>query len=64
LTFGSDDFLFLVLSLSEYKLNVLRHIAIFAIWADPIGVKKGDQLSEAMSQPSTRLDKVDPPMRS
>ena len=25
LTFGSDDFLFLVLSLSEYKLNVLRH---------------------------------------
>jgi len=25
LTFGSDDFLFLVLSLSEYTLIVLRH---------------------------------------
>jgi len=24
-TFGSDDFLFLVLTLSEYKLNVLRY---------------------------------------
>jgi len=39
-------------------------IAAFPILADPVDVKKGDQLSETVSQPSIRPDKVDPPMGS
>ena len=40
------------------------YIAAFPILADPVDVKKGDQLCENESQPSIRSDKVDPPMGS
>jgi len=39
-------------------------IAAFPILADPVDVKKSDQLCETVSQPSIRPDKVDPPMGS
>jgi len=40
------------------------NIAVFPILADPVGVNKGDQLCETVSQPSIQPDKVDPPMGS
>jgi len=40
------------------------NIAVFPILADPVDFKKGDQLSETVSQPSIQQDKVDPPMGS
>jgi len=39
-------------------------IAAFPILADPVDVKKGDQLCESVSQPSIRPDKVDPVLTS
>ena len=39
-------------------------IAAFPILADPVDVKKGDQLCETVSQPTIRPDKVDPPIGS
>ena len=39
-------------------------IAVFPILADPVDVKKGDQLCKTVSQPSIQPDKVDPPMGS
>jgi len=38
-------------------------IGVFPILADLVIVKKGDQHSETVSQPSVRLDKVDRPTR-
>ena len=39
-------------------------IAVFPILADPVDVKKGDQLCETVSQPSIQPDKMDRPMGS
>jgi len=39
-------------------------IAVFPILADPVDVKKGDQLCKTVSQPSIQPEKVDPPMGS
>jgi len=39
-------------------------IAVFPILADAVDVKRGDQLCEAVSQPSTQPDKVVRPMGS
>jgi len=39
-------------------------IAVFPFLADPVDVKKGDQLCDTVSQPSIQPDKVDPPMGS
>ena len=47
-------------NVSEFRLN----IAAFPILADPVDVKKSDQLCETVSQPSIRPDKVDPSMGS
>jgi len=44
--------------------RIVARIAAFPILADPVDVKKGDQLCETVSQPSIRPDKVDPPMGS
>jgi len=41
-----------------------RPIAAFSILADPVDVKKSDQLCETVSQPSIQPDKVDPPIGS
>ena len=43
---------------------MLADIAVFPILADPVDVKKGDQLRETKSQPSIQPDKLDPPMGS
>jgi len=40
------------------------YVAVFPILADPVDVKKGDQLCESGSQPSIQPDKVDPPVGS
>ena len=48
-----------VVSIAGYAL-----IAVYPILADPVDVKKGDQLCETVSQPSIQPDKVDPPMGS
>jgi len=39
-------------------------IAVFPISADPVDVKKRDQLSETVSQPSIQPDNMDRPMGS
>jgi len=39
-------------------------IAVFPILADPVDVKKGDQLCESVSQPSIQPDKTDRSMYS
>jgi len=41
-----------------------RHFAAFLILADTVDVKKGDHLSETVSQQSIWTDKVDPPTGS
>ena len=41
-----------------------RPIAAFPTLADPVDVKKSDQLCETVSQPSIQPDKVDPPIGS
>jgi len=43
---------------SQKELRIAGPIAIFAILADAIDVKRGDQLGETVSQPSIQPDKV------
>jgi len=48
----------------QLYIRVISYIAVFPILADPVDVKKGDQLRETVSQSSIQPDKVDPPMGS
>jgi len=52
-----------ILALST-EVDFSSSFAVFPILADPVDVKKGDQLCETVSQPSIQPDKVDPPMGS
>jgi len=53
-----------VTQIGQVALSLLADIAVFPILADPVDVKKGDQLRETKSQPSIQPDKLDPPMGS